>query len=74
MTVLDNFIAFARALPAERREAMNDALALLMASYAKDHDFTPDELADLQMRADESNPELSDPEEISRIFGKPFRA
>ena len=30
MTVLDNFIAFARALPAERREAMDDALAAPM--------------------------------------------
>ena len=74
MTVLDNFIAFARALPAERLEAMDDALATLMASYANDHDFTPDELADLRMRAAEADPELSNPEEISRIFGKPFRA
>ena len=73
MTVLDNFIAFARALLAERREAMDDALATLMASYAKDHDFTPEELADLRSRAAEANPELSDPQEISRIFGKPFQ-
>ena len=32
MTVLANFIAFARALPAERREAMDDALAALMGT------------------------------------------
>lgn len=73
MTVLDNFIAFARALPAERRKAMDDALAALMESYAKDYDFTSEEMADLHMRAAEADPELSDPEEISRIFGKPFR-
>ena len=74
MTVLDNFIAFARALPAKRREAMDDALAALMDSYAKDHDFTAEELADLCQRAAESEPELSDPDEITRIFGRPFRA
>ena len=74
MTVLDNFIAFARALPAERRESMDDALAVLMASYARDFDFTPDEMADLHQRAAESDPELSDPADITRLFGKPFRA
>ena len=74
MTVLDNFIAFARALPAERREAMDDALAALMESYAKEYDFTSEEMADLRRRAAESNPQLSDPLEIAQLFGKPFRA
>ena len=74
MTVLDNFIAFARALPAERLEAMDDALAALMESYAKEYDFTSEEMADLRGRAAETDPELSDPEEIARLFGKPFRA
>ena len=74
MTVLDNFIAFARALPAERSEAMDDALAALMESYAKDYDFTPEEMADLRRCAAETNPELSDPQDIARLFGKPDRA
>lgn len=74
MTVLDNFIAFARALPAERREAMDDGLAALMESYAKDYDFTSEEMADLCRRAAETDPELSDPQEIVRLFGKLFRA
>ena len=73
VTVLDNFIAFARALPAERLEAMDDALAALMESYARDYDFTPEEMADLRRRAAETHPELSDPQDIDRLFGKPFR-
>ena len=74
MTVLDTFIAFARALPTERREAMDDTLAALMESYAKEYDFTPEEMAELRLRAAETDPELSDPQDITRLFGKPFRA
>ena len=74
MTVLDSFIAFARALPADRREAVEDTLAALMDSYAERFDFTPDELAELRRRAAEADPEFSDPNDISQIFGKPFRA
>ena len=73
MTVLDNFIAFARALPAERLEAMDDALAALMESYAKEYDFTSEEMADLRRCAGETDPEHFDPDEIARIFGKPCR-
>ena len=74
MTVLDNFIAFARALPAERREAVEDTLAALMDSYAERYDFTPDELTELRRRAAETDPALSDPGDIANLFGKPFRA
>ena len=73
MTVLDNFIAFARALPAERREAVEDTLAAVMDSYAERYDFTPDELTELRRRAAEADPELSDPDAIAHLFGKPFR-
>jgi hypothetical protein len=74
MTVLDSFIAFARALPADRREAVEDTLAALMDSYGERFDFTHDELAELRRRAAEADPELSDPNDISQIFGKSFRA
>ena len=73
MTVLDNFIAFARALPADRRAAVEDTLAALMDSYAERFDFTPDELAELHRRVAETDPELSDPDDIAKLFGKPFR-
>ena len=52
---------------------MDDALAVLMESYAKDYDFTSEEMADLRRRAAETHPELSDPQDIDRLFGKPFR-
>ena len=74
MTVLDSFIAFARALPASRREAVEETLAALMENYAERYEFTPDELAELRRRAAEADPELSDPNAIAQIFGKPFRA
>ena len=74
MTVLDNFIAFARALPTSRREAMEEALAALMESYAERYDLTPDEFAELRRRAAEPDPELSNPDAIAQIFGKTFRA
>jgi hypothetical protein len=73
MTVLDSFIAFARALPVERREAFEDTLAALMDSYAERFDFTSGELAELRRRAAEVDPELSDPGDIAHLFGKPFR-
>ena len=74
MTVLDSFVAFARALPADRREAIEDALAALMDSFGDRFDFTTDEMAELRRRAAESEPELSDPRDITQLFGRPFRS
>ena len=45
----------------------------LMESMSARYDFTPAELADLQMRLAEPNPEFSDPADIAKIFGKQFR-
>ena len=52
---------------------MDDALAALMESYAREYDFTSEEMADLRRCAAETDPELFDPDEIARIFGKPCR-
>lgn len=72
MTILDKFIAFARALPAEGREQMDLALAALMDSYDSRYDFTAEELNELRRRAEETDPQYSDPQDIAEIFGKPF--
>ncbi len=74
MTVLDKFVAFASALPADQRELVEEALAALMESLSAEYDFTPAELAEIESRMAEPNPELSDPADIAKIFGKPFRA
>jgi hypothetical protein len=74
MTVLDQFIAFANALPKEQLASVEESLAAMMDSLAPEHDFTQSELAELERRVAEPNPEYSDPDAITRIFGKPFRA
>ena len=70
MTVLHEFVAFARALPAEGRDEMDLALAALLYSYDRRYDFTAGELAELHRRADESDPDYSNPQDIAEIFGK----
>lgn len=74
MTMLDKFIAFASALPADQRESVEESLAALMESLSAEFDFTSEELAELDRRVAEPNPEFADPAAIAKIFGKPFRA
>lgn len=45
-----------------------------MESLSPEFDFTPTELADLDRRMAEPNPEFSDPADISKIFGESFEA
>jgi hypothetical protein len=74
MTVLDKFLSFAKALPADQLESVEESLAALMESMSAEHDFTPAELAELEARSTDPNPEFADPAAIAKIFGKPFRA
>ena len=41
MTMLDKFIAFASALPAEQRESVEEALAALMETLSAEFDLKP---------------------------------
>lgn len=72
MTMLDTFVSFAKGLPADRLQAVEAALAELMASYSEQYMFTDSELADLDRRVAEPKPTFSDPAEIAKLFGKPF--
>jgi hypothetical protein len=74
MTVLDKFVAFAIALPADQRESVEESLAALMESLSAEFDFTPAELNDIERRLEEPNPEYSEHAAITKLFGKPFRA
>jgi hypothetical protein len=56
MTVLENFIVFASALPADQRESVEEALAALMESLSPKYEFTPAELAEIERRVAESDP------------------
>jgi hypothetical protein len=74
MTVLENFIAFASALPADQRESVEEALAALMESLSAEYDFTPAELSEIACRAADPDAQFADPAAITKLFGKPFRA
>ncbi|MCB2087818.1 MAG: hypothetical protein R3E18_04950 [Sphingomonadaceae bacterium] len=73
MTVLDQFVSFARELPAEQRHLVEDVLASMMESLSSSGDFTQAELDELDRRT-AAKPEFSDPETIASLFGKPFSA
>ena len=55
MSILENFIAFAEALPDDRRVEIEAILSELMGSGSSDCEFTAEEIAELDRRcADES--------------------
>lgn len=74
MTMLEKFIAFAKGLPADRLESVEEVLAALMESHSEKYDLTADQLAELDRRVAEERPEFSAEEDITKLFGKPFSA
>jgi len=67
-------VDFARALPAERLQPIEAALAELMESYSEKYDLTASETAEIDQRMAEKNPEYSSKYGITDIFGEPFSA
>lgn len=74
MTMLEKFMAFAKDLPADSRESLEITLAQIMDSYSGKYDLAPDQLADMEKRMAEENPEYPSQEAITVIFGKSFSA
>lgn len=72
MTLIDTFVAFAKALPAERRAPIEDALGSIMATWAEDTVLTPGELAELDRRLAEPSAEYLSAEDVTALLGKPF--
>ena len=72
MTMLEKFMAFARTLPADSMESLEETLAQIMDSCCGEYDFTPEQLAEMEKRMAEENPEYASQEAIAAIFGKPF--
>ena len=72
MTIIDKFLSFASALPSDRLESVEAALAALMESYSEDFDFTALELSEIDHRLAVAKPEFADPEHIAELFGKSF--
>jgi hypothetical protein len=74
MTMLEKFVSFAKALPSDRLESVEENLAALMVSLSDKYDFTDSELAEIDMRSAKDDPEFSSTNDITKIFGKPFSA
>jgi hypothetical protein len=74
MTMLEKFIFFAKALPLDRLESVEESLAALMESLSDKYDFSDSELAEIDRRSAMVDPEFSKPSDIIKIFGKPFSA
>jgi len=73
MTVLDQFITFAKGLPADQRPPLDEALGAIMATYSDARGFSAAEMTELDRRVAEPRPEYSSPETIANLLGKRFK-
>jgi len=71
--MLEKFMAFAKTLPADQLESVEEVLAALMESHSEKYELKADQLAELDRRVAEERPEFSGPEDITRLFTNPFR-
>jgi hypothetical protein len=72
MTVIDQFIAFTRTLPADRLAPIEEALGAIMAAWSDEAGLSSSEMAELDRRLAEPKPEYSPPDDIAKLLGKPF--
>lgn len=57
MTSLEKFVSFAQALPADQLESVEASLSALMESLSERYGFAPEELAEIDRRVANGNPE-----------------
>lgn len=74
MTIFEKFAEFAERLPKTRRREIEELLADLMAGEDTAAGFSADELAELERRMADPNPQYADPKDIAAIFGTTFGA
>lgn len=74
MSVVDKFVQFTERLPANRLYAIELALAEIMESHSEQHEFSLSELAAIDQRVAERQPEYSKGDDIAKLFGKSFSA
>lgn len=72
MTLIDQFIAFTRTLPADKLAPVEEALGAIMATWPGEAEFSSSEMAELDRRLAEPKPEYSPPDDIATLLGKPF--
>jgi hypothetical protein len=68
MSVLEKFVAYAEALPEERRREIDEILASIMDSESPEFEFTEEELAELHRRMADPNPQYATPAEVEAVF------
>ena len=70
MSVLKKFVAFAEALPADRRREVDEILAVMMDSGSLGDEFTSEEIAELDRRvADEPDDWIDEETFRARLRG-----
>ena len=67
MTSLEKFVSFAQALPADQLESVE-------ASLSEQYGFAPEELAEIDRRMADPDPQFSSKADIAGIFGRSFPA
>jgi len=72
MTKLEEFVTFAKRLPKGRRFQLDEILSGIMATMDDKTAFTNAELAELDKRMANPNPEFASDAEIKAVFGKSF--
>jgi putative addiction module component (TIGR02574 family) len=72
MTIFEKFAVFAETLPEDRRIALAELLSGIMAAET-DRSLSPEQLAELDRRMADPNPEYADPAEVEAFFAR-YRA
>lgn len=70
MSVIERFVEYARALPEEERLSLEGMLESIMQS-AQDRSLSDEDLAELDRRMAEENPEYATDEEVAALFERP---
>jgi putative addiction module component (TIGR02574 family) len=72
MTVFEEFVAFAEALPDDRRAVIAELVSDIMGAEG-DWQLSREQLAELDRRMADPNPDYADPAEVEAFFAR-YRA
>ena len=70
MTIIEKFVAFAEGLPADRRAEIEEILFEIMEAETADCELSPEQLAELERRMADPNPQYASAEEVEAFFAR----